>query len=150
MHATPLAPHSRACGNPPSSAIAATKEEKLNSTFCADADEEVITAQWSAEDIQAAKEDGWDLSTLKSPPARIVKVEVCAPLTVRVEFDDGVGGNVRFEESHLEGVFAPLKKPAFFDRAFNDHGALAWSEELDMCPDAIYMQIVKNGEWVLR
>ena len=104
----------------------------------------------SSSSLLAAKEEGWDLTTLKSPPSRIVKVGVCGPLTVRVQFDDGVAGNVRFEESHLQGVFEPLKEPGFFGRAYNDHGALAWSEDLDMCPDAIYMQIVTTGEWVLR
>jgi hypothetical protein len=128
--------HSRESGNPPSSW--STSEEKLDPRF-----------RGGDEGALGASEE-WDLSLLKKPPARLKKVAVCGPHTVRVEFDDGVTGQVRFEESRLNGVFEPMRDPKFFAQAFIDHGALAWPGELDMCPDAIYMQVVKNGEWVLR
>lgn len=94
--------------------------------------------------------DGFDLSLLKNPPSRIVKVEVCAPLTVQVRYNDGVTGIVRFEASKLKGVFEPLNDPEFFARVGVYHGALAWPDELEFCADAIYMQVVRSGEWVLR
>jgi F-type H+-transporting ATPase subunit beta len=37
--------------------------------------------------------------------ADVIAVKAIGPLTLFVEFDDGVKGEVRFEESHLHGVF---------------------------------------------
>ena len=79
----------------------------------------------------------------------IVQVEVIGELTLRVHFADGLTGPVRFMPSHLTGVFAPLKEPAFFAQAFVDHGAVAWPGDIDLAPDAMYQAIKSRGEWVL-
>ncbi len=95
-------------------------------------------------------EEEADLALLRSRRPRIADVSVCAPHTVRVEYADGVVGNVSFQGAYLEGVFKPLSDPAFFAQVGLDHGALAWSDDLAFCADAIYLQVAKNGEWVLR
>jgi len=47
--------------------------------------------------------------------------------------------------SELSGVLAPLRDPAFFERALVDHGAVAWPGDIDLAPDAMYEQIVWQG-----
>ncbi len=81
-----------------------------------------------------------------------VHVEVVAPLTLFVRFDDGVEGRVRFEDSHLNGIWAKLRDPAYFNRVGLQHGAVSWpNEEPDMCPDTMHDEIVRHGgEWVLN
>jgi hypothetical protein len=80
----------------------------------------------------------------------VVDVKAVAPLALQVQFADGTAGKVRFEKSHLTGVFAALKDPMLFQRAFIDAGAVAWPGDLDLAPDAMYHAIKSQGEWVLR
>jgi hypothetical protein len=80
----------------------------------------------------------------------VIAVQVLPLRTIAVRFADGTEGKVRFEDTHLEGVFAKLKDPAFFDQAFLDAGAVAWPGDIDLAPDAMYSQIKRDGEWVLR
>jgi hypothetical protein len=82
------------------------------------------------------------------PP--VVSVVVLAELVLRVEFEDGVSGEVRFLPSNLTGVFEVLKDPAFFAQARVEHGAVTWPGELDLAPDAMYDAIKQNGAWVLQ
>jgi Protein of unknown function (DUF2442) len=57
---------------------------------------------------------------------------------------------VRFESSHLTGVFTALKDPALFAQAHIESGAVTWPGDLDLAPDAMYAEIKSRGEWVLR
>jgi hypothetical protein len=93
-----------------------------------------------------------DLITVGEPIWDVVRVEVVAPLTLAVEFEDGLKGRVRFETSYLRGHFAKLADPAYFAQVAAPHGAVSWpNEDPDMCPDTMYDEIVRhNGEWVLR
>lgn len=79
----------------------------------------------------------------------VVQIEVIDDLALQVHFADGLSGQVRFLPSHLTGVFAPLREPAFFALAFVDHGAVAWPGDIDLAPDAMYQAIQSQGEWVL-
>ena len=80
----------------------------------------------------------------------VVDVQPVLPMALQVRFADGTAGQVRFEPSHLIGVFAALKDPAFFARARIEAGAVTWPGDLDLAPDAMYAEIKSHGEWVLR
>ena len=80
----------------------------------------------------------------------VTEVAVAGPLTLTVAFVDGTTGVVRFEPSHLHGIYTPLADPAFFAKAHVDHGAVAWPGDIDIAPDAMYDEIKARGEWVLR
>lgn len=81
----------------------------------------------------------------------VVKVEAVAPLTLAVEFEDGLEGRVRFEPSYLTGGFAKLRDPVYFERVGLAYGAVSWpNEDPDMAPDTMYDGIKAHGEWVLR
>ncbi|MFA7495047.1 MAG: DUF2442 domain-containing protein [Acidithiobacillus sp.] len=79
----------------------------------------------------------------------VIEVHAEPPLVLKVRFADGTQGQVRFEPSHLTGVFAPSKDPAIFSRVHIDHGALTWPGDVDLAPDAMYDAIKAHGEWVL-
>jgi Protein of unknown function (DUF2442) len=66
-----------------------------------------------------------------------------------VRFADGLTGEVRFTHEHLTGVFQPLKDAVFFKQMYLDHGAVAWPGQIDLAPDAMYMDIKAKGVWVL-
>nr|WP_176704620.1 DUF2442 domain-containing protein [Thiobacillus sp.] len=80
----------------------------------------------------------------------VIEVHPEPPLALKVRFSDGTQGKVRFEPSHLTGVFAPLKDPLMFSQVHIDHGALTWPGDVDLAPDAMYDAIKSHGEWVLR
>ncbi len=80
----------------------------------------------------------------------VVDVKPIAPLALEVRFADGTSGNVRFEASHLTGVFEPLRNEEFFRQVHLDSGAVAWPGNIDLAPDAMYEEIKAKGEWLLR
>jgi len=80
----------------------------------------------------------------------VVSVEVVPPKTIAVRFADGTEGRVRFENTHLNGVFEALKDPSVFQQACVDSGAVTWPGEIDLAPDAMYREIKRTGEWILR
>lgn len=112
--------------------------------------------QWQFVDAgldQLAPEiDDDEIVTVGGPIWDVIKVGVVAPLTLAVEFEDGLKGIVRFEKSYLHGHFAKLDDPAYFAQVAAPHGAVSWpNEQPDMAPDSMYDGIVENdGEWVLR
>jgi hypothetical protein len=80
----------------------------------------------------------------------VVSVKPVSPLVLSVLFKDGTEGTVRFESSHLSGVFEALKAPDIFRQVRVEEGAVTWPGEIDLAPDAMYREIKRAGEWVLR
>lgn len=79
----------------------------------------------------------------------IVSVKMVAPLAIEVKFTDGTKGKVKFEKTHLTGVFEILKNPDVFKKVFIDDGVVAWPGNIDLAPDAMYAAIQAKGEWIL-
>jgi hypothetical protein len=75
----------------------------------------------------------------------VVEVKAESGYRLFVRFADGTSGQVQLDLSELSGVLSPLRDPAFFERAFADHGAVAWPGNIDLAPDAMYEQVVKQG-----
>jgi hypothetical protein len=48
-------------------------------------------------------------------------------------------------KNRIRGIRQPLRDPSFFERAFVDHGAVAWPGDIGLAPDAMYEQVVKQG-----
>jgi len=99
--------------------------------------------------IEAATQDDFAFGLNPSAP-NVTSVKVIEHLNLRVEFADGLVGTVRFEPSHLSGVFEALRDPDFFSQVTVSHGTVAWPGELDMAPDAMYDAIQQHQEWVLQ
>lgn len=73
---------------------------------------------------------------------RPAKVTALTGYKIRVDYVDGVSGVVDLSDSVGRGVFAPLKAEAFFKKVhLGDHGQIAWSDEIEICPDAAYLEI---------
>ena len=79
----------------------------------------------------------WDVVDVKPEPE----------WTLAVRFADGLAGKVRFSPDFFTGVFEPIRDPLQFRQVFIDHGAVAWPGDVDLAPDAMYQQILVNGEW---
>ena len=79
----------------------------------------------------------------------VVHVEPVDHLLLKVRFSDGTSGEVRFEHSHLNGVFAALKDRDYFYRVHCANGFVEWPGDLDLAPDAMYDAVKESGVWVL-
>ena len=98
-----------------------------------------------------AADDDDELVTVGEPILDVVKVNAIAPLTLAVEFEDGLKGKVRFKSSYLHGAFAKLKNKAYFELVGIAHGTVSWpNEEPDLAPDTMYDAIKADGTWVLQ
>lgn len=80
---------------------------------------------------------------------RITEVKLLDEHSIRVRFTDGIEGVVRFQPEFFSGVFSHLIDPAKFGEVTLVGGAVTWSGELDLVPDAMYDEIKLRGEWVV-
>ena len=73
---------------------------------------------------------------------RPLAVEAREGYRIWLRYADGAEGEV--DLSHLvgKGVFAAWRDRAFFERVHIGAGrAIAWGDEIDLCPDALYLQL---------
>ncbi|RXK81082.1 DUF2442 domain-containing protein [Chlorobaculum sp. 24CR] len=67
--------------------------------------------------------------------------------TYHVTFDDGLRGEIDFSESPEKGpVFAPLKEPGFFRKAFIEGGTIAWPNGADVAPESLYEKLLQKEQ----
>lgn len=86
-------------------------------------------------------------------PWRVVEVAPLDGFRLSVRFVDGTEGRVDLSgliRSTRAGVFARLADSSVFAQVFIEHGVVTWPGELDLAPDAMYAEIKKSGEWVLK
>jgi len=73
------------------------------------------------------------------------KVKSVQPLPgyrLKVEFTDGVGGEVDLSGRLLGPVFEPLKDPLFFAQvSIDEFGAICWPNGADLAPDALHEKL---------
>ena len=70
---------------------------------------------------------------------KVTKVTPLGGYRLRVEFADGVKGEVDLSERLFGPVFEPLRDPDFFARVqVDEFGAVCWPNGADLAPDALY------------
>ena len=74
---------------------------------------------------------------------RPTKVEALSDFRLRVVYSDGIEGVLDLSRDIGRGVFTPLADEAFFRTVhLGQFGQIAWSEDLEICPDAAYQEII--------
>lgn len=61
--------------------------------------------------------------------------------TLHVKFADGVEGDVELNDLVNKGIFKDLQNEELFAKAYTTGYSIAWSDELEIDSDAIYMDI---------
>jgi uncharacterized protein DUF2442 len=70
------------------------------------------------------------------------KVEALSGFRIRLVYPDGTEGVIDLSADVGRGVFAPLADEAFFQTVhIGRFGQIAWSEDIEICPDAAYLEI---------
>ena len=73
---------------------------------------------------------------------RVAQVEPRDGFRLWLRYSDGSAGEVDLSGMAGKGVFRAWDKPGLFDRVHvAAHGAIAWSEEIELCPDALYIEL---------
>ena len=74
-----------------------------------------------------------------------MKVTALKPLPdyrLWLRFSDGVEGSIDLSGRVGRGVFAIWRDPAVFARVkVGEFGQPAWSDEVDLCADALYLEV---------
>ena len=71
-----------------------------------------------------------------------VGVETREGLRIWISFRDGIEGEIDLSHLAGKGAFKAWTNRSFFDSVrINSFGEVAWGDEIDLCPDALYMQL---------
>ena len=63
-----------------------------------------------------------------------------------LRYDDGASGEVDLSDLAGRGVFKAWEDQEFFKEVkIGLHGEISWSEEIDLCPDSLYMRLTKKS-----
>lgn len=74
---------------------------------------------------------------------RIVSVKALPNYQIELRFSDGVRGTVDLSPMVGKGVFKRWKEKGEFEKVHIDaeSGAVAWGQDIDLCPDALYLEV---------
>jgi hypothetical protein len=73
---------------------------------------------------------------------RPAKIEPLAGYRIRLTYPDGIEGVIDLSWDVGRGVFAPLADETFFRTVHvGQHGQIACSEDIEICPDSAYDEI---------
>lgn len=71
-----------------------------------------------------------------------VEVKALKNYKIWIKYADGVKGEVDLSGLVGRGVFTIWNDYSEFEKVhIGSHGAIAWSEEIDLCPDSIYLKV---------
>ena len=73
---------------------------------------------------------------------RAIAVQAQDNYMLWVQYDDGVAGRVDLSNLVGKGVFAAWTDRRVFEMVhIGPSGEIAWNDQIDMCPDAMYLKI---------
>ena len=73
---------------------------------------------------------------------KITHAEVLQAYRLALTFDDGTAGTVDLSSLVGKGVFACWNDPAAFAQVrIGSSGELLWGDQVDLCPDALYLKV---------
>ena len=71
-----------------------------------------------------------------------VNVKPLSEYKLWLEYSDGISGEVDLSHLAGKGVFRYWDEYENFEQVhIGESGEIAWSDEIDLCPDALYMKI---------
>jgi len=73
---------------------------------------------------------------------RITEVKVVENYCLHLVFDDGVSGTVDLSGFVGKGVFALWRDYRAFEQVrIGSSGELTWNDQIDLCPDSLYLRV---------
>ena len=73
---------------------------------------------------------------------RPIEVEARPGYRIWLRYSDGAAGEVDLSDVAGHGVFKAWNEPGYFEKVHvAPHRAIAWDYEVELCPDALYMEL---------
>ena len=73
---------------------------------------------------------------------RPIKVEAREGFKIWIEYADGASGVLDFSHLADKPAFTGWGERRYFESVhIDDYGAVEWGDDLQMCPDSVYMQL---------
>jgi hypothetical protein len=73
---------------------------------------------------------------------RPIKVTSLGPCRIWLQYSDGVSGEVDLSDVSGVSIFKAWDDPGCFDKVrIAPHRAIAWDDDIELCPDALYLEI---------
>ena len=72
---------------------------------------------------------------------QVTEVNYLSNYTLYIKFEDGVEGAVNLSDLVEKGVFQTLKQPSVFSTAYSTGASVAWSDDLEIDSDYLYLEI---------
>jgi hypothetical protein len=77
---------------------------------------------------------------------KLVEVTALPKFHLHLRYESGESGQVDLSPLVGRGVFSAWSKPGFFEQVqLSPEGAPHWSGEIDLCPDALFIQMTGKG-----
>ena len=74
-----------------------------------------------------------------------ISVTALPQYRIHIAFSDGVEGEVDLSDLVGQGVFEAWKDQGFFQGVHIGSGRqIQWSDEIELCPDAVYMRLTSK------
>jgi hypothetical protein len=74
--------------------------------------------------------------------AKPVTVKALDNYSIFVAFNDGTQGIIDLKHLAHKGVFRDWDRNNLFARVhIDDYGAIAWNDDIDICPDNVWLQL---------
>ena len=73
---------------------------------------------------------------------RPISVEPLGKYRIWLQYSDGVSGEIDLSDVAGRGVFQAWDKPGCFERVYiAPHRATAWGEDIELCPESLYIEL---------
>jgi hypothetical protein len=73
---------------------------------------------------------------------KVIQAKPLARYRLWLKFADGTEGEVDLSDVAGKGVFAAWKTPGAFEQVrVGPRGDVNWGEQIDLCPDALYLEV---------
>ena len=77
---------------------------------------------------------------------KLLEVKPLQKFRLWLRYDDETTGEVDLSDLAGRGVFNAWENEEFFKVVrIGSHGELMWGEDLDLCPDSVYMRLTKKS-----
>ncbi|MGH9319801.1 MAG: DUF2442 domain-containing protein [Vicinamibacteria bacterium] len=73
---------------------------------------------------------------------KVLEVRALPGYKSRVRYEDGVEGEVDLSRLAGKGVFSAWTDRTFFEKVHvSPHGSIAWTDDVELCTDSIYLEL---------
>ncbi len=73
---------------------------------------------------------------------KVREVRALPKYKIWVVYEDDVEGEIDLTPYVGKGIFSAWTDPALFEAVHvSPHGSIAWNEDIELCPDSIYLEL---------